>query len=1020
MKQFLRETWQLWYWAHFTPSKLQQRINEWGPIEYENGHRRNTYYAEIFLFEANSRFLAQFFFLLLILSTPLILMIAFSGQVLGLWFVVTLPLIAYGLSVWSFLPLALHLPCLFTLFYLANGELLKIIEKALIPLTSLTTIRLISGLSLIAISWIWYRLWLAKPIKFGNYVFFIGNTISYLFIAFLLNNDTKKLYFTFVIYIFSWFLFQLFGPRKTKDAKTIGHIFIKVIVLAALITSISAMTIVKTVEIIVFIFSFVIVTPIISAFLVVLTGNVAVFNAALTSFFASSVKDLTSTDSNTETKVDAESHANANAIDLILTKAEAKVETQAKTSVIVKAEAEVFIIATFIALVVAVTIAIVIAAFDSLPLFCLSFAGWLIGSSFANRIQHRWGIGIAVVLVILSIDRQNVSGLFVIPPTLIGYYRLFPDYPILILMSLWETRQLRRASAEQVLRSMYKQPPYTHELLWLRLPYHAYILTTTFKYNFKVGIDALQKMRNLPHRGLRRTAQRALPQIVSDQLLAPTSVNQLISTSTPKHPVLPLLVPYLYQPEDKNLSDETLLEFATTAPIDVDIMTMLPRLQSIARDVGAALEGGSAFLRERGLEGTFTKLARLQGKLPGMGLDASAIPRWRAVLEHWQAIIQDELEQQQVASQGEVLNPFQSGNPLRINRKYLFKGRQQFADEILPQVLNRSRPTLVLHGSRRCGKSSFLYNLPRLLPSDVIPVYFDLQNAASISSEANFCYGLVRAIGRDMRSQGLTAPTAKRGEFRADPYAALEDWLDEAEQVLEQRRILFCLDEFEKLGAAIKEGKISLTLFDQLRHLIQHREELSFLFCGVQTLAELGPNWSSYFISIEPVEMLYLELNEARELLEDPDPEFNLGYDTGIVDEVLRITRCQPYLVQLIGEAMVKQANQHQTRLITPRLLEAALESALTAGEPYFTNLWSEYTGEFDKPAEVAAGQRVLHALAHGLPLPITDNDEADGATRAAIRRMVRYHVIEQDEAGAYRFEVPFVERWVRERAVLE
>lgn len=65
--------------------------------------------------------------------------------------------------------------------------------------------------------------------------------------------------------------------------------------------------------------------------------------------------------------------------------------------------------------------------------------------------------------------------------------------------------------------------------------------------------------------------------------------------------------------------------------------------------------------------------------------------------------------------------------------------------------------------------------------------------------------------------------------------------------------------------------------------------------------------------------MLYLEPKEAKELLEDPDPEFNLGYAAGIVDEVLQITRCQPYLVQLIGEAMVKQANQHHTRLIRSR-----------------------------------------------------------------------------------------------------
>ncbi|MGB0386396.1 MAG: hypothetical protein ACPGWR_16420 [Ardenticatenaceae bacterium] len=78
-------------------------------------------------------------------------------------------------------------------------------------------------------------------------------------------------------------------------------------------------------------------------------------------------------------------------------------------------------------------------------------------------------------------------------------------------------------------------------------------------------------------------------------------------------------------------------------------------------------------------------------------------------------------------------------------------------------------------------------------------------------------------------------------------------------------------------------------------------------------------------------------------------------------------------------------------------------------------SLWKEYLIFW--LMKVAAGRRFLHALAHKQPLPSLD--DADAATRDAIRRMVRYHVVEQDETGVYRFEVPFVERWVRERALL-
>jgi hypothetical protein len=187
------------------------------------------------------------------------------------------------------------------------------------------------------------------------------------------------------------------------------------------------------------------------------------------------------------------------------------------------------------------------------------------------------------------------------------------------------------------------------------------------------------------------------------------------------------------------------------------------------------------------------------------------------------------------------------------------------------------------HGTSQHGKSSFLLNLPRILPvRDILPVYIDLQSAASTGSEADFCYGLVRAMTRDLRSQDIAAPSAQRSEFRASPYAALEDWLDQVVPRMRERRVLLCLDEFEKLGSAIQEGKIPPTIFDELRHLIQHHDELGFLFCGVQTLDELGPNWSSYFISVRPIEMTYLEPNEARELLTNPDPKFNLGYAEGI------------------------------------------------------------------------------------------------------------------------------------------
>jgi len=172
----------------------------------------------------------------------------------------------------------------------------------------------------------------------------------------------------------------------------------------------------------------------------------------------------------------------------------------------------------------------------------------------------------------------------------------------------------------------------------------------------------------------------------------------------------------------------------------------------------------------------------LQGQLPGLSLGGHAVERWRPALEQWQAVVQAEIEQQQAAAGRDWIktNPFQFGNPLKRDQAYLFKGRAAFADQVVRLALDRSRPTLVLHGPRRCGKSSFLLNLPRLLPSDILPVYVDLQTEAATGSEGDFCYSLVRAMRQDCRSLGLELPEVRRSEFTARPYPALEDWLDEA------------------------------------------------------------------------------------------------------------------------------------------------------------------------------------------------------------------------------------------------
>jgi hypothetical protein len=549
---------------------------------------------------------------------------------------------------------------------------------------------------------------------------------------------------------------------------------------------------------------------------------------------------------------------------------------------------------------------------------------------------------------------------------------------------------------------LHRLPPYTSEILWLPLPGHAQLLIQAFKTDAQAALPIFQHIQTFDLFGFQYTLRQALPQVLADQLTAIQTTEALQAVASENHPLFSRLVPSLYQPE--------LDHKAVKLPPEVAVL--FPKFQTFARDVSNSLAAGNVALRERGLERILTELKLLPTQLPSFGLRSPMIKRWQPVITHWQRLLELELQAQQQQSQGELLNPFTFGNPLR-DRAELFKGRRRFVDEVYRLVLDRNRPTLVLHGPRRCGKSSFLLNLQRLLPSDLIPVYVDLQASGITNSEADFCYGLLRAIVRDCRSQRISLMALpQRKEFYEAPYPLLEDWLEDALPALGRRRLLLTLDEFEKLGTALTEQRLSVGLLDELRSLIQHQERLAFLFSGVQTLAELGPNWSSYFISVVPMEMLYLEPQEAEDLMLDPDPDFDLRYDTGILPEILRLTRCQPYLLQLLGSAMVTQANLAHTQRITFPLLQAAIEMALTQGDPYFTNVWTEFTGT--TAAEILAGQAYLQRLASDRPPP----DLSHPDTQNAIRRLHRYHVIETVE-GNDRIEIPLIEQWVRERSLL-
>lgn len=1239
MKQFLHETWQLWFWALFRPSLLHERMVTWSSGSQEKGHNARSW--NVLALKASPRFIAQYLCLLLLTSSPFLITIGLRDP--GDWLLGIIGLVsAYGIGV-LILPLGIHIPLLFGLLYVFQPEPFQIIHQRLIDridffsITTQTVImtmfamigmvlifRVIQHLQKRMIRKI-FRL-VCGVLLLGWSNWFFGSLLRYLF---------TTSYIVILISIILLFLIANIFIESNDDFGESNDVFASTL---GMITGLSS-------AINIWINSWILEGWWLPVLQIILIITIVLVMIVFGSF-----------------------------IGVILS-----VANNRQLAGIIFFIGITIVIIFMIRVIFPVNI-MAIMDIITLPLPLALLIAWSIGFCVSPM---RWNIPMSISILSIGAPASVLYMIFVsfewmmilIPAvTLIGYYRLFPDYPVLGLQSFWYSQRLARGRSDDLTAYLRRLPPCNSELVWIPLPGHAQILKATWNVEpvavgqilelmpifrpglsrtFKKGLtqaafeelttlvqafsegstideiiadcvaidsaaqsvtsatatsevesslqpvhqimersqrvnvaafnyfyleshltpnaaesstsihsnvlgklraiasnivkvplysddityervlsQTLEELRNLtlPAQGVdsrlpwstviqrwqaiieqecaivherimfdrlakvqtvydlvkvvadpviqtvlrsasptgsiltileetardvqqaiefssaaqsevrleellaslgnisrqinddrwqaimaqwRRVIQKAIPvvqaRIVMEQLEDIETIEALIAIASDNHPVLKTLIPTLSQPNTFMDTDELSLTPNLLPLPDPTLEQLFPVFRSIAHDVGAALKSGTLPLRKRGLERCFLKLVTLQRRLPAYDLDGHDLDQWRTITECWTTIVQNELERQQPLSTDEIMNPFQAGNPLQSEQRYLFKGRKRFADDVVRQVLDRSRPTLVLHGPRRCGKSSFLLNLPNLLPSDMLPVYVDLQSAAVTRSESDFCYGLTQAIHRDLGGQGMTVPTVERTAFDPNPYLTLETWLDTAESRLGYQRMLICLDEFEKLGSLLREQRISYALLDELRHLIQHRQKIGFLFCGVQTLEELGPQWSSYFISVRPIEMVYLEPEEARELLTDPDPDFDIVYEDGIIEEILKITRSQPYLLQLVGEALVTQANEYQTKRITSPLLAEAIDVALERGEPYFENLWTEYTGT--TPDEIRMGQDFLAALSEDQSLPLMEDDTA----RAVLRRLRRYHIIEQVQGEHYRFEVPLVKRWVQE-----
>lgn len=281
--------------------------------------------------------------------------------------------------------------------------------------------------------------------------------------------------------------------------------------------------------------------------------------------------------------------------------------------------------------------------------------------------------------------------------------------------------------------------------------------------------------------------------------------------------------------------------------------------------------------------------------------------------------------------------PLKPGNPTFVGREDIF----EFIRQNIPALAQKM--ILVLIGERRTGKTSILQQLPhRLNDPRYIPIFVDGQALGIDRGMESFFLSLATAISDGLETVGSPMTFLTPSELRDGAQHIFERrFLPQVRERIGERILLLTIDEFEELGDRVRQNRLPQEIFPYLRHLIQHEEQLAFIFAGTHKIEEfIGSYWSVLFNIAKYKKVGFLNREETTHLITEPVRPSGMVYDDLAIDEIMRLTACHPYFTQLLCNILVNRCNEAHRSYVTVQDVRDAVEELLETGRAHLTFLW--------------------------------------------------------------------------------
>lgn len=287
----------------------------------------------------------------------------------------------------------------------------------------------------------------------------------------------------------------------------------------------------------------------------------------------------------------------------------------------------------------------------------------------------------------------------------------------------------------------------------------------------------------------------------------------------------------------------------------------------------------------------------------------------------------------------------------------MFFGREDVLRSIKHEFsAQRKNISIVLYGERRTGKTSILLQIANgRLGKEFVPVYIDVQEMVMANDREFFTKITSKIMESLAKFNAITPKPNKYSEIneiiemyetKSNPYSVFSDFLDKVSGLLNEKYLVIMFDEYELLAMKIKSNQLSPDFIRYMRHLVQGRERLAFIFTGSKRdLTYAEKEWALMLSGAIAKYISFLAVEDALDLMKKPVGG-KIQYNNKAIHKLFRLTARHPYLLQLFLQNLVDYINRAREYCVTVEEINYVLNYFLDNPPPHLFYVWSDSTSK--------------------------------------------------------------------------